>query len=85
MIEGLKINQAILEYKHAYEEAGLTPPPYRLTCKEHKALVEYCQPLMVETTIENGEFKKKPIKATSMIAEYYGVKIEVVIIVDAYL
>lgn len=68
----ININNSILEYKQAYENIGIIDlPPYRITCKEHKILAEYCSKFM--------------IKPKSMLAEYYGVRIEVVMIVDPYL
>lgn len=73
MLKGSYVSQSIVEYKQAYENAGIEPPAYRITCKEHKELTEYCKPLMAKDW--------KP----SMISEYYGVTIEVVMIVDAYI
>jgi len=72
-MNGMKISQLILEYKHAYENAGIQPSAYRLTCKEHKALCDYL-PKMADHKTHR-----------SMIAEYYGVTIEVVMIVDPYI
>ena len=73
MIDGAYINRSILEYKQAYAMAGIEPPAYRITCKEHKALLDYLSRMPAHKTHQ------------SMIAEYSGVRIEVVMIVDAYL
>ena len=70
---GLNVHLSILQYKQSYDNNGIQPPAYRITCKEHKALVEYLNPIRREDY--------KP----SMIAEYYGIQIEVVMIVDPYL
>ncbi len=70
---GKYIHQAILEFKEAYETAAIAIPQYRITCKEHKDLIEYLKPV--------APHKCKQ----SMISEYYGVQIEVVMIVDAYI
>ncbi len=66
------IQALILEYKNVYENAGIEPPPYRLTCKEHKELIEYLRPLP-----KNHE--------PCMIKKYYGIDLEVVMIVEEYL
>ncbi len=72
-MDGIKIHKEILEFKEAYECGAIETPQYRITCKEHKALVEYLKP------ISDPNFKP------SMIAEYYGIRIEVVMVVDPYI
>lgn len=85
-MKGINIHTSILEYKQAYQSIGISDPPtYRLTCSEHKYLAKYCTPFILKTSTENGEFKVEEVKPTSMIAEYYGVRIEVVMLVDPYL
>lgn len=69
---GHNINTSIIEHKRAYECAGMQPPTYRITCKEHKALLEYIKPI---TYHENEP---------AMITKYCGINIEVVMIVDEY-
>jgi hypothetical protein len=80
------ISHKIIEYKTAYEMLGIKDiPSYRLTCKEHKELVELCKQFLIKTSIVDGEFKTEPVQPISMISQYYGVNIEVVMIVDPYL
>lgn len=73
--KGKYISYLIVEHKEVYDYAGKAPPAYRITCKEHKYLIEYLKQFSYFP--ENWQ--------PSMIAEYYGVQIEVVMIVDAYL
>lgn len=81
------ISHRILEYKAAYETMRIKDiPPYRITCKEHKELIEICKQFMVVCQYaEEVGFKATPLNPTSMIKTYYGIDIEVVMIVDAYL
>lgn len=82
------IKQRILEYKQAYSMLGIQDidiPAYRITCKEHKELVNTCKRTMLKPIIEDGEFKVLKVDPTSMIARYHGVELEVVMIVDEYL
>lgn len=81
-----KVSYDILSYKQAYEAIGVQDPPaYRITCNEHKELAEYCKAFMVKTSFVDGEFKAEQVQPHSMIAQYYGIRIEVVMIVDPYL
>lgn len=74
----MPIVQAIIEHKELYENAGRAVPPYRLTCKEHKRLVEH-----VKELVTHGFNDEK--KYCGMIRLFYGVALEVVMIVDDYI
>ena len=72
MISGKKIHEAILSHKEYYDSKGIEHP-FRITCREHKALFNYLKPEL-EKDFTPG-----------MLSEYHNVKIEVVMIVDAYI
>jgi len=38
------ITTRIIEHQMVYEHAGLSVPPYRITCKEHKELISSIDP-----------------------------------------
>lgn len=62
----------IITHLEVYQNAGLPVPSYRLTCYEHKQLVNYCK----------GLSKQEP---RGMCASFYGVDLEVVTRVEEYL
>jgi hypothetical protein len=74
MNSGQLISNLIIEHKTVYEQMGINVPPYRITCKEHKELLDHCKQFMFKTSIVNGEFKVEEFKPTS-ISVYCGVKL----------
>ncbi len=86
-MNAVHISRNIIEYKRAYECLGVqNPPPYRITCKEHKELISLCNTMIVKPTFSDEVgFTSEPFAATSMLAYYYGVQIEVVMIIEPYL
>ncbi len=74
MLKNFPITTELQRYGDFYRQAGIKEkdiPPYRLTCQEHKRLLD-------EFTIIFGERKK------DMIKSYMGIYIEVVMIVEPY-
>lgn len=72
-------------HKRVYEMAAEEVPPFRITCAEHKELAEFCKRYILTTTCADNNFKSEITAPTSMIICYYGVDIEVVMKVEAYL
>lgn len=82
----ITISTRIIEHERVYRMAGVEVPPYRITCKEHKELVDTLKHMIVKPRFaDEVGFTAEPFTAASVISEYYGVKLEVVMIVDAYL
>ena len=79
------ISKKIIEHAQAYQNLGLEVPPYRITCKEHKEIYDSCKNFMVKRHFDGNKFIEEQVVSPSMISEYCGVRLEIVMIVDPYL
>lgn len=68
MINPITISGKIILHKRVYLESGYEVPLYRITGSEHKELIEHVK------------FIDK--KESGIIAEYYGVPLEIVALVE---
>ncbi len=79
-----KIAQKILDYKQVYEHAGVEPPPYRITCKEHKELIDCLNKFFLKTSFDGKNFRSEIVKQQGIVNHYDGIELEVVMVVDPY-
>jgi len=71
----MNIHDKIEFHRDIYQDFDEEIPPYRMTCAEHKELVNW---------IKNQHIFNKDMPV-AMFGEYLGVKIEVVVVIEPYL
>ncbi len=69
----MSIAAKILDHKNIYEALNRVVPPYRLTCSEHKELCHHANELNRICGLPKNH---------GVIKEFYGVQIELVVIID---